>query len=511
MIFGLILAFLQTQHNHFAHGYLPSPLATGKVFREGFLPLQTSRNSFVGRGSGRGRLHKTRKLNLKRHRCASSTAEKQTREGIPSSSSGSMYTLAEPSSERSRAKALEVLEMLDHPALDRRSSLSSLPSSWLRQFVDPDTCLDDAWPLSEDAPSLLEDAGGEIYSSDPNLIKTFNATGLQYEVVRIDSNPDMSFSEREQKLSRRSLLRLSGLRPRDLRRVDPSLSLSTGGPDISVRDNMLLMNIGEVRAIVTNDSALIFKHPSFTCRRFIRLLGNRIKANYKYAISADLEERKLQVPFELVVGEAALISCSSPLEYDLLTSQPLLAKYVKSLRKKLTKDTLENLRQFKQKMTLVESRAQAMCSMLLDLLDDDDDMRRLALSYPRVGGSEEDKEKRAMMVEEWEMLLEYYLLRYETISSEASRLLEEARDLEETVSLTLSSRRLELSRVEIFLSICSLAVGCGAMFAGIFGMNLLSGLEISKGVFWGVTFGILAGASGVGWILLTYVKNQGII
>eukprot|EP00466_Bigelowiella_natans_P009377 jgi/Bigna1/84350/fgenesh1_pg.131_\ len=280
-----------------------------------------------------------------------------------------------------------------------------------------------------------------------DIVKTaFNATTgaagggggiLMYEVLRIDSKEDMSFTQVEQRLSRRSLLRLSGLRPRDLRRVDPSLSLSTAGPDISVREEMMLINIGSVRAVVTNSSALIFKHPSFTCRRFLRLLRNRMKANYKYAMSSDSEERKLQVPFELVVGEAALISSSSPLEFDLIKAQPLMAKYVSRLKTKMTKagvaqETLEEMRQFKQKLVTVESRAQAM----------------------------------------------------------------EASDLEDTVSLTLSARRLELSKLELFLSICSLAVGTGAMIAGVFGMNLLNGFEVTPGVFWSVFVGIIVGGIG---------------
>mmetsp|Transcript_4259 Transcript_4259/g.6348 ORF Transcript_4259/g.6348 Transcript_4259/m.6348 type:complete len:508 (-) Transcript_4259:11-1534(-) len=376
------------------------------------------------------------------------------------------------------------------------------------------TCSENALSESEQLfkSMVVEDPTGEFMSSDPNMLKAFNNTGLMYEVIRIDTKADMSFTQTEQRLSRRTLLRTSGLRPRDLRRVDPSLSLSTSGPDIAIRDNMLLINIGAVRAIVTNTSAIIFNHPSFPVRRFLRLLRNRIKANFKYAQSSDLDEQKLQVPFELVVGEAALISSSSPMEYDLIKLQPLLAKYVKSLRLKLSKETLEQLREFKQKLTLIETKAEGMRSMLLDLLDDDEDMSGLALAYPEgIEIDKQEQEKRELVIEEWEMLLEYYLLRYETLISEAGRLLEEARDLEETVSLTLSSRRLELSRIELLLSICSLAVASGAMMAGIFGMNLLSGLELVKGVFWTV-FGVIFGVEiGLAWVLIGYVRRQGML
>jgi len=414
----------------------------------------------------------------------------------------------------SSAKGAEIIQTLPQPEYLR-------PAAGVGGLIRDDCEDENACPVEETShplsPPMLEDPTGEFYSSDPNLVKAFNATGLMYEVVRIDSMPDMSFVETEQRLSRRTLLRLSGLRPRDLRRVDPSLSLSTAGPDISTRENMMLINIGDVKAIVTNTSALIFKHQSFTSRRFLRLLQNRMQANFKYAMSDDFEERKLQVPFELVVGEAALISSSSPLEYDLIKSQPRLSKYVRAInRNKLSRETLEGLRTFKQKLISIESRAQAMREMLVDLLDDDEDMRRLALSKPRTTGlrtvdstaAEEEEREREVLIEEWEMLLEYYLLRYETISSEASRLLEEARDLEETVALLISSRRLELSRIELILSICSIAVGSGAMMSGIFGMNLLSGLEVTRGVFWTVFGLIIVGVIVVGFGVLQYVKRH---
>lgn len=48
-------------------------------------------------------------------------------------------------------------------------------------------------------------------------------------------------------VKRRDLLRANHLQPRDLRRIDPSLSITKTSPNISVKENCLLINLGGVR------------------------------------------------------------------------------------------------------------------------------------------------------------------------------------------------------------------------------------------------------------------------
>lgn len=48
-------------------------------------------------------------------------------------------------------------------------------------------------------------------------------------------------------VKRRDLLRANGLQPRDLRRIDPSLSITKTAPAITVKENVLLINLGGVR------------------------------------------------------------------------------------------------------------------------------------------------------------------------------------------------------------------------------------------------------------------------
>lgn len=48
-------------------------------------------------------------------------------------------------------------------------------------------------------------------------------------------------------VKRRDLIRAHGLQPRDLRRVDPSLSPTKQSPNVTIKDECLLINIGGVR------------------------------------------------------------------------------------------------------------------------------------------------------------------------------------------------------------------------------------------------------------------------
>ena len=82
-----------------------------------------------------------------------------------------------------------------------------------------------------------------------------------------------------------------------------------------------------------------------------------------------------------------------------------------------------------------------------------------------------------------ELVLEYYLQRSEAVHSEAGKLLEAARDMEDSISVNLSQRRYEVNRLELMLAMASFSTAVGALITGVFGMNLTSGLEITPFAF----------------------------
>lgn len=122
-----------------------------------------------------------------------------------------------------------------------------------------------------------------------------------------------------------------------------------------------------------------------------------------------------------------------------------------------------------------------------------------------------EQEEEEQEVEEVEDLLEYYLQKAAATQDEAEKLLAGARDLEESIGVSLSARRFEVNRLELTLSIGSFAAAVGAMVAGIFGMNMRSSLEHSVHSFWGVGIAIVLGCLGIFAAVLAYTRKRRIL
>ena len=120
----------------------------------------------------------------------------------------------------------------------------------------------------------------------------------------------------------------------------------------------------------------------------------------------------------------------------------------------------------------------------------------------------EDEERE---LEETEDVLEYYAQRALMTRSEADRLLQGARDLEESINVSLSLRRYDVNRVELMLSIASFAAAVGACISGIFGMNLRSTLENSVVGFWGTAAAIICGCTWIFLVIYRYTKRNRIL
>ncbi|PWZ53698.1 Magnesium transporter MRS2-A, chloroplastic [Zea mays] len=296
-----------------------------------------------------------------------------------------------------------------------------------------------------------------------------------YEVIEVRSNGRMS----TKKISRRQLLKSSGLRLRDTRSVDPSLWLMNSMPSLLVREQAILLNLGSLRAIAMYARVLIFNYNSPGGKAFLGLLLSRLNPRNINGGPA--------MPFQLEVVEAALLSRIQRLEQRLMKIEPHVATLLEVLPNRLTADVLEQLRLSKQALVELGSRAGDLKQMLIDLLDDPHEIRRICImgrncTLDRLSDIVEctvplEKQIAEEEEEEIEMLLENYLQRCESCHGQAERLLNSAREMEDSISVNLSSRRLEVSRVELLLQVGTFCVAIGALIAGIFGMNLKSYLE----------------------------------
>lgn len=198
--------------------------------------------------------------------------------------------------------------------------------------------------------------------------------------------------------------------------------------------------------------------------------------------------------------------------------EPRVQALLEALPNRITGDILEQLRISKQTLVELGSRAGALRQMLLDLLEDPDEIRRICImgrncTINKGNHNVEcsvplDKQVAEEEEEEIEMLLENYLQRCESCHGQAERLLDSAREMEDSIAVSLSSRRLEVSRVELLLQVGTFCVAVGALVAGIFGMNLKSYLEERVFAFWFTTSGIIIGGIVVFFIMYNYLRAR---
>ncbi|CAM6127355.1 unnamed protein product [Calypogeia fissa] len=352
----------------------------------------------------------------------------------------------------------------------------------------------------------------EISSSSSSSSTTAGATSVGpkepvYEVIEV-----LHSGRAVKKLvSRRQLLRTSGLRLRDLRRVDPSLWVTNSAPALLVRDQAILLNLGSLRAIATTQEVMIFDHKSKGARSFIGTLIPRLSDHQNSSV----------MPFELEVIESALISRTQRLEQALMDVEPGVLELLEVLPTCMTADLLEELRVSKQALVEIGSKAGALRQMLLELLEHPQDIRRMVImgricSLGKDGTSvecavPEDKQVAEDEEEEMEMLLEYYLQRCESTHGQAMKLLSSAKEMEDSIAVNLSSRRLEVSRLELLLQVGTFCAALGALIAGIFGMNLKSYLEERVLAFWFTTGGIIFGGLALFIYMFNYLSSRKIV
>lgn len=330
-----------------------------------------------------------------------------------------------------------------------------------------------------------------------------------YKVVEVKSDGMISTKT----INRRNLLKTSGLRPRDIRSVDPSLWLTNSMPSLLVREHAILLNLGSLRAIVLQESVLIFNYNRRGGKAFIDSLLPRLKSENTSGV--------LSMPFVLEVVEAALVSRIQRYEQRMMEVEPRVQSLLEVLPNRLTGDILEQLRTSKQTLVELGSRARDLRQMLLDLLEDTEELRRICImgrncTIDRITHSLEcsvllDKEIAEEEEEEIEMLLENYLQRCESVHGQAERLLDSAKEMEDSIAVNLSSRRLEVSKVELLLQVGTFCVAIGALVAGIFGMNLKSYLEEHVFAFWTTTAGIMIGIVVGFFFMYVYLKNRKIL
>lgn len=118
------------------------------------------------------------------------------------------------------------------------------------------------------------------------------------------------------------------------------------------------------------------------------------------------------------------------------------------------------------------------------------------------------RRKRTRNTQSLEILLENYLNEVEWITSKVDDLLNEITNTEEYVVLQLDFIRNRILKFELYLSISTFIVTCGALTTGLFGMNLINHFENDQKMFTIVSI-LLFSSMGLGYrSFMRYARKQ---
>ncbi|XP_042025936.1 magnesium transporter MRS2-11, chloroplastic-like [Salvia splendens] len=205
-----------------------------------------------------------------------------------------------------------------------------------------------------------------------------------------------------------------------------------------VREYAILLNLGSLRAIAMQERVYIFNYNRRAGKAFIDALLPRLNPKNMNGGPS--------MPFVIEVVEAALYSRIQRTEQRLLDLEPRVQGLLEVLPNRLTANILEELRISKQTLVELGSKAGALKQMLLDILEDTHEILRICIMGRNCTLTKNDdmecsvpleKEIAEEEEEEIEMLLENYLQRCESCHSQAERLLDSAKEMEDSTAVNL--------------------------------------------------------------------------
>ncbi|KAG7381744.1 hypothetical protein PHYPSEUDO_005686 [Phytophthora pseudosyringae] len=286
---------------------------------------------------------------------------------------------------------------------------------------------------------------------------------------------------------------------RDIRRMENAFSASNE-PSIILRKQAIFFSADPLRAIVLRDACLVYVPDG--ADSLISMLKQDFLTNAR---------DNAESPFEFRALEALLATLARYFrsQYDQL-SPGIVADLEYLVQGHLDSRELERLREFKNTMNEFESQVDGVRRVLMELLDNEEDLRLLYLSKIH-----EDPDLLADLwsfdSEEAEVLIENYLQDIFSTRTTAELLQHRIANTESLVTLKLDSKRNYLLRVQLIFSLVSINISVGTLISGVFGMNLTSGLADAPGWFLGVVIFTIVFFLTTTYAGIVFFKQKGVM
>lgn len=274
----------------------------------------------------------------------------------------------------------------------------------------------------------------------------------------------------------RTICDVQRVHARDIRKLDNAFAVSNE-PSFVLRRQAILINADPVRAIIMRDACLVFVPDGADSLLMI------LREKFKETAQQDAAN---EVPYEFKALEALLATLCRYFEADYEKTSPIISSALDRLvHGHISSGELETLRVFKNTMDEFESQVDGIRRMLMEILDNEEDLRLLYLTKlhedPSLLG-----DLFSFDSEEAEVLIENYLQDIFSTRTKATLMQHRIQNTESLVMLKLDSMRNYLLGVDLIFSLVAISLSVGTYITGAFGMNLNSHLEDEDGWFWSV-------------------------
>ena len=370
---------------------------------------------------------------------------------------------------------------------------------------------------------------------------------------------DCSGSINEQVLDRHHLRQVLKFAARDLRILEPGLSTTFPAAVLS-RDKALLVNLEELKVIVTDHEAFVFNHETARAAAMMEQLRNRLKrkeggsqvARRRLKVPADQrglgasdaasnssgdsfdDSQDNLVPFEVKVLDVLFENYCSYLDALWISLESAALPAMDSLTRKVTSAGLERVRRVKNHMTRLTSKVEDFKDVLQHYLDDDKDMFDLIISRSEkfgppsaakltpmtdgVGRTPMDRMQSDTFVydddsdfQECEMCFESYFIITDNLFDKLSDLSEYIDDTEDLINIELDHHRNQLIQLELVLTTATFSIALIGVVSGIFGMNIRNSSEDSYNTFLMVTTLSCFGSVLVFFAIMAFCRFKGLM
>ncbi|KAL7068743.1 CorA-like Mg2+ transporter domain-containing protein [Cryptosporidium serpentis] len=199
-----------------------------------------------------------------------------------------------------------------------------------------------------------------------------------------------------------------------------------------------------------------------------------------------------QTPLELNALEVCLVEVCYQLWNSYYTIDAIAQENLKHIENNPTStQKIHEINDIRKRLDSLRDRIHGVYGALKEILDDDDLLARIEIS--KFWSKPESWDRRSLnhTFIDSEILLECYEQEIEGLVKAVNRLDEQLDDAVEIMQIHLATIRNTFLKSELSLDIVDVCVGFVAAIASIFGMNIQSGLEASRDIFWFMAYTML--------------------